>query len=129
MEPLKSAYGYAIFPALGRVASLSVAMARSGDEKGKNVGTTSMTQVTVGAQIGGQAYSQIVFSRINGRSKSRPAATSSRSRGVGRRHDCCCRSKGWNKCTSIGASGGAHDAKATGAYKKGMVTFTVAKVG
>src|SRR5882672_10044040 len=56
-------YGYAVFPTIGKGGIVIDAAHGSGRVyvKGKQVGDTSMTQVTVGAQLGGQAYSQIVF--------------------------------------------------------------------
>ncbi|HEX6017761.1 MAG TPA: YSC84-related protein [Burkholderiaceae bacterium] len=58
-----NAYGYAVFPVVGK-GGVVVGVAH-GDgrvyEKGRHVGDASMTQVTVGAQLGGQAYSEIIF--------------------------------------------------------------------
>ncbi len=50
----KSAYGYAIFPSIGKGGVVVGGAHGNGRvyEKGKYVGTTSMTQVTVGAQMG-----------------------------------------------------------------------------
>jgi lipid-binding SYLF domain-containing protein len=57
------AYGYAIFPTIGK-AGLVVGGAH-GDgrvyEKGKYIGDATMTQVSVGFQAGGQAFSEIIF--------------------------------------------------------------------
>jgi lipid-binding SYLF domain-containing protein len=59
----QQAAGYAVFPSVGK-GGLIVGGAH-GDgvlfEKGKAVGKTSLSQVTVGAQAGGQAYSQVIF--------------------------------------------------------------------
>src|SRR6266567_4029930 len=59
----KSAYGYAIFPNVGKGAAGVGGAAGNGTvfEKGKAVGTAQMLQVTVGAQVGGQAYREIIF--------------------------------------------------------------------
>ena len=58
-----NSYGYAVFPTIGK-AGLGVGGAH-GDGRvyagGKYVGDTSMTQLSFGAQAGGQAFSQIVF--------------------------------------------------------------------
>lgn len=58
-----SSYGYAVFPTIGK-GGVGIGAA-SGDgrvfEKGVLVGTVRMTQVTVGAQLGGQAYSEVIF--------------------------------------------------------------------
>ena len=58
-----NSYGYAVFPTIGK-GGLVVGGAHGEGrvyQKGAHVGDVSMTQVTVGAQLGGQAYSQIVF--------------------------------------------------------------------
>ena len=65
-----SAMGYAVFPSVGKGAigvggahGTGVLFQRSGVllKSSKPVGETSLTQVTVGAQLGGQAYSEVVF--------------------------------------------------------------------
>lgn len=58
-----SAYGYAVFPKIAKGAA--GVGAANGDgvvyEQGALVGTSEMTQVTLGFQLGGQTYSEIVF--------------------------------------------------------------------
>ena len=56
-------YGYAVFPTIGKGGAIVGAAHGTGRvyAKGAHVGDTSMTQITVGAQLGGQAYSQIIF--------------------------------------------------------------------
>src|SRR4029077_7626409 len=59
----KNSYGYAVFPTSGK-GGLVVGAAHGNGHvytHGKYVGDTSMTQVTVGFQAGGQAYSQMIF--------------------------------------------------------------------
>lgn len=55
--------GYVIFPNVGKGGAGVGAAAGKGavHEKGVLVGTAQMTQVTVGAQAGGQAYREIIF--------------------------------------------------------------------
>ena len=57
------AYGYAVFPTIGKGAvGLGGAYGRGQVfEKGSLVGTSKMAQVTIGFQWGGQAYSELVF--------------------------------------------------------------------
>jgi len=58
-----SAVGYAVFPSVGK-GGVGIGGAYGRGvlfENGRPVGSTSLTQVTVGAQLGGQAYSEIVF--------------------------------------------------------------------
>src|SRR5437588_11832969 len=58
-----NSYGYAVFPTIGK-AGLVVGGAHGKGRvylHGKYVGDASVTQLSVGLQAGGQAYSQIVF--------------------------------------------------------------------
>ena len=57
------AYGYAIFPTVGKGGMGIGGAYGKGEvyEKGRLVGYTSLTQVTIGFQLGGQAYSEIIF--------------------------------------------------------------------
>lgn len=59
----KSSYAYAIFPNVGKGAVGVGGAAGSGTvfEKGKAIGTVRMTQVSVGVQIGGQSYREVIF--------------------------------------------------------------------
>lgn len=62
-EFFKNAYGYAVFPTIGK-GGFGVGVAHGKGRvyvSGKVTGKTSVTQVSVGAQVGGQAYSQIIF--------------------------------------------------------------------
>ena len=58
-----TAYGYAVFPTIGKGGIVVGGAYGNGRvyEKGKVIGDTSMTQVSVGLQLGGQAYSEIIF--------------------------------------------------------------------
>lgn len=59
----KSSAGYAVFPSVGKGA-LGLGGAHGGGivyDHGKPVGKTSLTQVTIGLQVGGQAYAEIIF--------------------------------------------------------------------
>jgi len=128
----KNSYGYAVFPTIGK-AGLGIGGAY-GDgrvyEQGNYVGNTSMTQLSIGFQMGGQAYSQIVFFEDKrafdeftsgnfefGAQASAVAITAGASAGAS------------TAGSSAGASGGKHDATTVGDYHKGMAVFTVAKGG
>jgi len=56
-------YGYAVFPTVGKGGAVIGAAHGKGRVyvKGAYVGDAAMTQVTVGAQVGGEAFSQIIF--------------------------------------------------------------------
>ena len=129
---LNTAYGYAVFPTNGK-AGVGVGGAYGKGrvyEKGKYIGDTSMAQLTVGFQLGGQAYSEIIFFEDQralkefmsgnfefGADASVVAITAAAG------------AKASTTGSSAGASGGKKDATTTGRYQKGMVTFTVAKGG
>ncbi len=55
--------GYAVFPKVAKGAMGVGAANGKGQlvEKGKAVGQTGLTQVTIGFQLGGQVYSEIIF--------------------------------------------------------------------
>ena len=58
-----NSYGYAVFPTVGR-AGVGIGGARGSGRVfvgGEHVGDTTMTQLTVGLQLGAQGYSMIVF--------------------------------------------------------------------
>jgi lipid-binding SYLF domain-containing protein len=58
-----TAHAYAVFPEIAKGGFIAGAASGEGVvyRGGSVVGFAKMTQVTVGAQVGGQAYSQIVF--------------------------------------------------------------------
>jgi len=58
-----SAVGYAVFPSVGK-GGMGIGGAYGQGvlyQRGKPVGKTTLTQVTIGFQLGGQAYSEIIF--------------------------------------------------------------------
>jgi lipid-binding SYLF domain-containing protein len=57
------AYGYAIFPDVGKGGAIIGGAGGGGAlyEKGKATGEAKMVQVDVGAQVGGQAYREVIF--------------------------------------------------------------------
>ena len=57
------AYGYAVFPTVGK-GGIGLGGAYGKGEvyrQGKLIGRTSLKQVTIGFQLGGQSYSEIIF--------------------------------------------------------------------
>jgi lipid-binding SYLF domain-containing protein len=58
-----NAVGYAVFPTVVKGAVGVGGASGSGIvfEKGKAVGRAALTQATIGAQIGGQTYSEVIF--------------------------------------------------------------------
>jgi lipid-binding SYLF domain-containing protein len=128
----KSAYGYAVFPTIGKGGIIVGGAYGTGRvyEQGKVIGESSMTQVSVGFQLGGQAYSEIIFFQDQralkeftsgsfefGADASVVAITAAANASAS------------TTGASAGASGGKRDATTVGKYNKGMATFTVAKGG
>ena len=59
----KKAQGYAVFPNVGK-GGIGIGGARGKGEvfeKGIVIGSTTLTQLSIGFQLGGQAFSQIIF--------------------------------------------------------------------
>jgi lipid-binding SYLF domain-containing protein len=128
----KQCYAYAVFPTIG-AGGLVVGGARG---KGhvyvhdQFVGDTTMTQLSIGFQAGGKAYSQIIFFETKrdldefesgkfefNAGASAIAITASASASVG------------TDRASSEASRAATDATTNGDYQTGMAVFTIAKGG
>jgi hypothetical protein len=126
-------YGYAVFPNIGK-GGIGVGAAHGTGrvyEQGKVVGDTKMTQVSVGAQLGGQSYSEIIFfedkrafDEFTSGNFEFAAGVSAVAITAG-----ASASAGTGGGATAGASGGKNDASTAGGYKKGMAIFTVAKGG
>jgi lipid-binding SYLF domain-containing protein len=127
-----NSYGYAVFPTIGK-GGIGIGGAHGSGHvyaHDKYVGDTSMTQLTVGLQLGGQAYSQVIFFEDErafreftsgnfefSAQASAVAITAGASASAG------------TTGGTAGASGGMKDATTAGHYHKGMAIFTVAKGG
>jgi lipid-binding SYLF domain-containing protein len=59
---VRNAYGYAIYPRVGKGGFIAGAAGGRGEvyEQGRLVGYTTLKQVTVGAQAGGQTYDELI---------------------------------------------------------------------
>ena len=127
-----NSYGYAVFPTIGKGGVGIGAAHGSGRvyEEGAYIGDAKMNQLSIGLQLGGQAYSQIIFFEDKraldeftsgnfefGAEASAVAITA----GVS--------ANATTSGSSVGASGGKNDAATVGTYNKGMAVFTVAKGG
>jgi hypothetical protein len=62
-DELQHARGYAVFPSLGRASLVLGGSYGRGEvfEKGKPIGFATLTQITIGVQVGGQTLSEIIF--------------------------------------------------------------------
>ena len=126
-------YGYAVFSSIGKGGIGIGGAYGKGNvyERGKHIGTVSMSQLSLGLQLGGQAYSQIIFfedrraldeftdgnfefgAGVSAVAITAAASASATTTGAG-----------------TGVSGGKKDATTTsGGYYKGMAVFTIAKGG
>jgi lipid-binding SYLF domain-containing protein len=128
----EKSYGYAVFPTIGK-GGLGVGGARGSGRvfrQGEPVGDTTVTQISVGLQAGGKAFSQIIFFEDErafneftsgsfelGATVQATAITASASAQTG------------TAGRSASASGGRNDAATAGVYRKGIAVFTIAKGG
>lgn len=131
-EFFRTAYGYAVFPTIGK-GGVGIGGAYGTGrvyEKGKYIGDASMTQVTVGFQLGGEAYSQIVFFKD---ARALQDFTTGNFEFGAEASAIAITAAAGAKANTGGSSAGAsitkHDAKNVGVYNKGMATFTIAKGG
>src|ERR1051325_1853031 len=131
-EFFKKSYGYAVFPTIGKGAFVIGAAHGSGRVYvgGKYVGDTSMTQVTVGAQLGGQAYREIIFFQ----NKAAFGAFTSGNFEFGAQASAVAITAGASaQAGTSGTAAGASENKAAtgkgGGYTKGMAIFTVTEGG
>jgi lipid-binding SYLF domain-containing protein len=132
-DMFNSSYGYALFPTIGKAGFVVGGAYGKGRvyEKGKYIGDTVMTQATIGFQLGGTGFSQVVFFQdkralsefING----------SFEFGVEAQATALTAAAGASANTggsSATASGGKNNAKiGSSGYNKGMATFTITKGG
>ena len=126
------AYGYAVFPTVGKGA-LGIGGARGKGRvyaKGVYVGDTTLTQVSIGFQAGGQAYSQIVFFEDERAFREFTSGQFGFGAGVSAvAITAAASATASTSGNSAGVSGGKKDATTTGEYYKGMAVFTIAKGG
>ncbi len=126
-------YGYAVFPTIGK-GGLVVGGAHGKGrvfEKGKYIGDTSMTQLSVGFQAGGQAYSQIIFFEDKRALQEFTGGNFEFEAGVSAvAITAAAGGQAGTTGASAGASGGKRDATTVGSsYYKGMAVFTIVKGG
>ncbi|MFC1688571.1 YSC84-related protein [Pseudomonadota bacterium] len=127
-QMMAQSYGYAVLPTIGKGGIGIGAAGGTGCvfAQGAHTGNVSMGQVTIGFQLGGQAYSQIIlFKNVDtyneftrgqfefGADATAVALTYGAAAGA----------------STKGASASAGDTKATGSWKRGMAVYTLAKGG
>lgn len=106
------AIGYAVFPDVGKGGLVVGAAAGTGIvfEKGKPVGKATLSQVSVGAQAGGQAYTEIIFFETE-------EVLAEFKKGE------------WTLAAQVGAVALKKGASANAPYRDGVAVFTLTKGG
>lgn len=127
-----NSYGYALFPTIGKGGFVVGAAHGPGRVyvKGAHVGDASMTQLTVGAQIGGQAYSQMIFFQNKAAFDEFTAGNfefSAQATAVAITAGASV--QGGSGGAGLGASGTPQHARTLSDYHGGMAVFTIAKGG
>ena len=129
----KNAYGYAVFPTIGKAGFVIGGSYGTGQvyEGGKVTGETSLVKGSIGFQLGGQAFSQMIFFQdkraydefTSGNFEFDAAASAvAITAGV--------QAKAGTEGATAGASAGPATGKqAKASYHKGMVVFVHAKGG
>ena len=127
-ELLAQSYGYAVLPTIGKGGIGIGAAGGTGCvfAQGVHTGNVSMGQVTIGFQLGGQAYSQLILFKNSdvyndftkgqfefGADVTAVALTYGAQAGA----------------TTKGASASAGDTKGAAAWKRGMAVYTIATGG
>ena len=104
--------GYAVFPGVGKGGLVVGGAGGSGIlfEHGKAVGKATLSQVTIGAQVGGQAYYEIIFFET--------AETLA-----------AFKTGEWTMAAQVSAVVLKSGASADAAYKDGVAVFTLSKGG
>ena len=131
-EYFDTAYGYAVFPTVGEGGLILGAALGKGRVyvHGKVVGHATLKQLSAGLQLGGKAYSEIIFFEDKraldefesgkfefSAGASAIAITAAAGASVG------------TNGVQANASGTENNATAVGQYQKGMAVFTIAKGG
>jgi lipid-binding SYLF domain-containing protein len=126
------AHGYAVFPTIGKGA-LGIGGARGTGRvyvQGRHVADTTLTQLSIGFQAGGQAFSQIVF--FEDERAFREFSSGQFGFGAGVSAVAITAAASASATTTgatAGVSGGKKDATTSGEYYRGMAVFTIAKGG
>lgn len=127
-----TAYGYAVFPTVGKGGLVVGAAYGTGRvyRHGTYVGDTSITQLSVGFQAGGQAFSEIIFFENKAAFDKFTAgnfelAATAQATAITASAQASASTTG----SGAGASGTRNSAMTAGSYQDGVAIFTVAKGG
>lgn len=123
-----SAYGYAVFPTIGK-GGLGIGAAHGSGgvyRGGKKTGDVKMTQVSFGLQAGGQAYRQIVYFEDK---RAFDEFTSGEFEFSAQAEAIAVTASASAQAGTEGASASAGADQAETRYEKGMIVFTMGKGG
>ena len=132
-EYFSHAYGYAVFPTIGK-GGLGIGAAHgtgSVYQGGKLMGEVTMNQVIVGLQAGGQAYSEIIFFKDKSAYDSFTSGNFEFDAGAGvvAIKSGASASAGTTGATSSAGTGKKGSTTEGAGYYKGMAVFSIAKGG
>lgn len=127
-----TAYGYAVFPNIGKAGFILGGARGEGHvyRGGEAVGETTMNQISVGFQLGGTDYAEIIF--FKNQAAFDDFTSGSFEFDANAQVTAVTASAGASAGTNgagAAASGGEHDATTGGGYYKGMAVFTITRGG
>jgi len=124
----KSAYGYAIFPNIGKGGfGIGAAHGSGRVYKGsKKTGEVSMTQISFGFQVGGQAYRQVIYFQDK---RAFDEFTAGEFEFSAQAEAIAITSSAGASAGSEGTSASANDTQSETKYHKGIIVFTMGKGG
>ena len=123
-----SAYAYAVFPTIAK-GGIGIGGAHGTGRVyrgGEKIGEVSMTQLSIGLQLGGQAYRQVIY--FEDERALREFTSGSFEFGAQAEAIAITASAGAQAGTE-GASASANEDQAAASYYKGMIVFTMGKGG
>ena len=123
-----NSYGYAVFPSIGK-GGIGIGGAHGNGAvyvAGKQVGETSMTQLTIGFQLGGQAYSQMIFFKDK---RAFDEFTSGEFEFGAQAEAIAITASAGASAGTEGTSASANETQTETSYHGGMIVFTMGKGG
>ncbi len=124
----ESAYGYAIFPNIAK-GGIGLGGAHGTGRvyrNGKKLGDVSMTQISVGLQLGGQAYRQVIYFEDE---RALKEFTSGNFEFGAQAEAIAITASAGVQAGTEGTSASANENQAKAEYHKGMIVFTMGKGG
>jgi lipid-binding SYLF domain-containing protein len=128
----KNSYGYAVFPTVGKGGLVVGAAHGTGRvyQQGRYVGDTSITQLSIGFQAGGEVFSEMIFFENKAAFDKFTAgnfelAATAHATAITASASATASTTG----SGAGASGSKHNAATAGNYQDGVAIFTIAKGG